>query len=101
MMDQVQKLKARGISCAFLGSAQNNKEIEEEVLQGVSEIKILFVTPEWLFSSNKLDHIRELAINNKICLIAIDEAHLVFDWQSFRDKYRHLQNIIVISQQSQ
>ena len=34
-----------------------------------------------------------LAINNKICLIAIDEAHLVFDWQSFRDKYRHLQNI--------
>ena len=93
MMDQVQKLKARGISCAFLGSAQNNKEIEEEVLQGVSEIKILFVTPEWLLSSNKLDRIRELAINNKICLIAIDEAHLVFDWQSFRDKYRHLENI--------
>ena len=65
MMDQVQKLKQRGISCVFLGSAQHNKEIEEEVLQGGSDIKILFVTPEWLFSSNKLDRIRELAINNK------------------------------------
>ena len=29
MMDQFQKLKARGFSCAFLGSAQHMKEIEE------------------------------------------------------------------------
>ena len=40
-------------------------------------IAILFVTPEWLFSSNKLNGVRTLAARNKISLIAIDEAHLI------------------------
>lgn len=93
MIDQVKKLTEKGILCAFLGSAQHNKEIDEQVLQRESDIKLLFVTPEWLFSSNKLDCVRELAIKNKLSLIAIDEAHLIFDWQTFRDKYRYLQNI--------
>ena len=67
--------------------------INEEILRRDSNIKVLFVTPEWLFSSNKLDQVRELAANNKLSLVAIDEAHLIFDWQTFRDKYRHLQHI--------
>lgn len=41
----------------------------------------------------QVDCVRELAIKNKLSLIAIDEAHLIFDWQTFRDKYRYLQNI--------
>ena len=79
MIDQVKKLKERGIPCTFLGSAQHNKELNEEVLRGDSDIQLVFVTPELLFSSNNLDRVRELAINNKLSLIAIDEAHLIFD----------------------
>ena len=66
------------------------KKYYEEIY---SDIQLLFVTPEWLFSSNNLDRVRELAINNKLSLIAIDEAHLIFDWQTFRDKCRYLENI--------
>ena len=33
MIDQVKKLTEKGIPCAFLGSAQHNKEIDEQVLQ--------------------------------------------------------------------
>lgn len=47
----IKKLTEKGIPCAFLGSAQHNKEIDEQVLQGESDNKLLFVTPEWLFSS--------------------------------------------------
>ena len=32
----------------FVGSAQHNKQINEEILRGDSNIKVLFVTPEWL-----------------------------------------------------
>ena len=41
----------------------------------------------------QLDCIRELAVNNKLSLIALDEAYLIVNWQTFRDKYRYLQNI--------
>ena len=34
MIDQVKKLKERGIPCTFVGSAQHNKELNEEVLRG-------------------------------------------------------------------
>ena len=42
-------------------------------------MKIIECHTRVFFSSNKHDRRPELAINNKICLIAIDEAHLVFD----------------------
>ena len=44
------------------------KKYYEEIY---SDIQLLFVTPEWLFSSNNLDRVRELAINNKISLMKL------------------------------
>ena len=42
------------------------------------------MTPEWLFSSNKLALVKDMSESGKLGLIAIDEAHLVFDWNTFR-----------------
>lgn len=44
IIDQVKKLTESGIPCAFLGSAQHNKEIDEQVLQGESDIKLLHLS---------------------------------------------------------
>ena len=51
------------------------------------------MTPEWLFSSNKLALVKEMSESEKLGLVAIDEAHLVSDWNTFRGKYGQLVNI--------
>ena len=87
MKDQTDQLIEKGISTTFLGTAQPDKSLEKRIFQGNTDVKVLFVTPEWLFSSNKLSLVKEMALTGKIGLIAVDEAHLIFDWQTFRGKY--------------
>ena len=54
MRDQTNQLNKKGIAAAFLGSAQPDTSLEGTVFFGNTDIKVLFVTPEWLFYSNKL-----------------------------------------------
>ena len=56
-------------------------------------MQIAFVTPEWLFNGNKLHQVQMLSSKGRIGLIAIDEAHLVFDWATFRSKYSLVESI--------
>ena len=57
------------------------------------DIKVLFVTPEWLFSSNRIELVRQLVQEKKIALIAVDEAHLIFEWQTFREQYKKVETL--------
>ena len=69
MKDQVEGLKANGISAAFLNSSQTLDEqttIENEIYHG--EIKLLYVSPEKMLSPNFLPILRQGAVN----LFAID-----------------------------
>ena len=91
--DQTNQLNKKGITAAFLGSAQPDKSLEGTVFFGNIDIKVLFVTLEWLFSSNKLALVKEMSESGKLGLVAIDEAHLVSDWNTFRGKYGQLVNI--------
>ncbi len=93
MKDQTDQLNRAGIPAAFVGSCQPDHSVEGKVFSPDSNIKILFVTPEWLFSSNKLSRVKELAEHGRLGLIAIDEAHLVYDWQVFRDKYCQVESL--------
>ena len=40
-------------------------------------MKVLFVTPEWLFSSNKPALVKEMSESGKLGLVAIDK-HILF-----------------------
>ena len=55
---------------------------------------VVFVSPEWLFS-DKNNHIKIQALSdsNRLGLIAIDEAHLVYDWQDFRQTYKRCEGL--------
>ena len=84
MADQCASLTDKGISATFLGSAQSDKTRPSQVLQG--KFRIVYITPESFFASqgkpSKL--FEELLQKPRVGLIAVDEAHLVLSWQSFR-----------------
>ncbi|MDW7693084.1 DNA helicase RecQ [Flammeovirgaceae bacterium SG7u.111] len=88
MQDQVQSLRANGVEAAFLNSslnAEQESEIRGKLEKG--EIKLLYVSPEKLFSRNFLDYLGIL----KLSLFAIDEAHCVSSWgHHFRPEYKKL-----------
>ena len=93
MVDQVAKLKRQGVSSTYLGSAHHDKTLEHNILHGNTDITVLFVTPEWLFSSNKIELVRQLVQEKKVALIAVDEAHLIFEWQTFREQYKKVETL--------
>lgn len=88
MKDQVEGLRANGVAAAFLNSSLSGSEqmaIESQAMKG--QLKLLYVSPERLLSSNFLNMLSTLSIS----LIAIDEAHCISAWgHDFRPEYTQL-----------
>ncbi|MDC0230664.1 RecQ family ATP-dependent DNA helicase, partial [Aureispira] len=88
MKDQVQSLNGNGIPAAFLNSSLSKDailEIEKRLER--NELKLLYVSPEKIFSNNFISFLSILNIQ----LIAIDEAHCVSSWgHHFRPEYQKL-----------
>lgn len=88
MKDQVDGLKANGISAAYINSSlsfEQIKQIKSELLE--KRISILYVAPERIVLPDFLSFLQNLNIN----LIAIDEAHCISEWgHDFRPGYRQL-----------
>ena len=92
MKDQVDSINNIGIESAYINSSLNNLEINE-ILRKVEngDIKILYVAPERLESSEFLTMITHMEISQ----IAIDEAHCVSQWgHDFRVSYRRISRFI-------
>jgi ATP-dependent DNA helicase RecQ len=91
MKDQVDALRANGISAEFINSSLASAEIgqiEKKARSG--ELKILYVAPERL----ALDYFQNFLKNLEISLIAIDEAHCISEWgHDFRPDYRNLSKL--------
>lgn len=85
MKDQVNQLNNKGIPACFLGSAQLNKS---KTLREIYDCKynLIYMSPEYLINVGE-DMITKLS--DKILMLAIDEAHCVFDYGvDFRKEYR-------------
>jgi len=88
MKDQVEQLRAFGVSSLFLNSSLSPQEYQENmdyVKRG--EVKLLYVAPETLLTPRILSLLSSL----KVDCLTIDEAHCISEWgHDFRPEYRQL-----------
>ncbi|MEE4639039.1 MAG: DNA helicase RecQ [Wenzhouxiangella sp.] len=88
MRDQVEALKANGVSAAVLNSSldtSTRRQVERDLLEG--KLDLLYIAPEGLLREPVLAMLER----SQLGLFAIDEAHCVSQWgHDFRPEYLQL-----------
>ena len=93
MEDQKDNLEKVGINVATLHCNNTNKQ--EEIFKIIDgNIKIVYMSPEFLVEGDGLDLARVLVEKNMLGFIAVDESHCISSWgHDFRPNYLKLKFI--------
>jgi len=79
MQDQVKFLKSVGLAAKFIGEDQNDEEANKALEKG--DCQIVFVSPESFLCSDRWRKMLSSEVyEERLCLIAVDEAHCISHW---------------------
>lgn len=88
-MDHNEALKELDIQSVFISSTSTKSDYDKAFKLSSRAAKVIVVSPEYLFGNDstsvKLDSLQKNP--NRLKFIAIDEAHLIFDWACFRSTF--------------
>ena len=89
--DQVRQLQNRGIPALALGDDDHSLHMLISQLPG--EPMVVYLTAEYIYGPSgecctRAELLKQLVGEGRLSLIALDEAHLLFEWEHFRYKNR-------------
>lgn len=92
MKDQVEGLNQAGLHAAYLNSSLTSRQYFKALEYArAGRYPIIYVAPERLAADSFLD----FALNTKLAMVAVDEAHCVSQWgQDFRPGYLKIVDFI-------
>ena len=90
MEEQKDKLKSLEIPCSALHGNNSNKDQEiNKIMNG--EIKIVYMSPEYLIKGDGMELAKLLIEADKFGFLAVDESHCISVWgQDFRPEYTNI-----------
>lgn len=94
--DHQQNMKQLGVSSVFINASSDERDyaraldIEQPSDQRAS---IIILTPEFLFGNPPKKGLLHDLQKDQLAFVVIDEAHLMFDWSTFRESFKELKKL--------